>query len=272
MLSPDQIPEKWSNIASVYERAFEKLTMQFSSEAIRMLDIKPAERLLDVATGTGSFSLLAAKAGADVLATDFAAGMIERLNQRLQENKIHNVQTQVMDGQNLVLDDASFDISASVVGVIFFPDIQKGLTEMKRVLKPGGRCAIVCWDHPEHLEMMGYLKQAIALAVPAFEMPTQTPVWARLCGEQSLADNMLQAGFSRVEVISMPGTLEVGSAEQFWQDFTSSAPPLAALFEQLGVENTARVGEKFVELVTDNGRISSPVLNARACIGVAHVQ
>ncbi len=53
MLSPDQIPEQWSNIASVYERAFEKLTTQFSEEVVRQLDLKPTESVLDVATGTG---------------------------------------------------------------------------------------------------------------------------------------------------------------------------------------------------------------------------
>ncbi len=272
MLSPDQIPEKWSNIASVYERAFEKLTTQFSTEAVRMLDLKPAERLLDVATGTGSLSLVAARQGADVLATDFAAGMIKRLDQRLDDAQIHNVQTQVMDGQNLTLEDESFDVSASVVGVIFFPDIEKGLAELKRVLKPQGRCAVVCWDHPEHFEMMGYLKAAVEQAVPDFEMPTQTPVWARLCGSESLREKMLDAGFSRVEVKTMKGALELESAQQFWHDFTSSAPPLAVLFDKLGVENTEKVGRKFVELVTDNGRISTPSLSAQACIGIAYVQ
>jgi len=271
MLSPDQIPEKWSNIACVYERAFEKLTAQFSEEAVRLLELKPAESVLDVATGTGSLSLVAAKMGADVLATDFAEGMIERLEQRLENKHIHNVKAEVMDGQQLSVEDASFDVSASVVGVIFFPDIQKGLSELKRVLKPQGRCAVVCWDDPQHFEMMTYLKQAIAEAVPAFEMPTQAPVWARLCGQQSLKEGLLDAGFKRVEVRQMQGLLELESAEQFWLDFTSSAPPLASLFESLGIENTKKVGEKFVELVTESGRISSPILSAQACIGIAYV-
>ncbi len=272
MLSPDQIPDNWGNIASVYERAFEKLTRQFSGEAVRLLDLKPAESVVDVATGTGSLSLLAAKTGADVLATDFAPGMIERLQQRLQENAIHNVKAEVMDGQNLSLADASFDVSASVVGVIFFPDIQKGLAELRRVLKPQGRCAVVCWDHPEHFEMMNYLKQAISQAVPEFEMPTQTPVWARLCGEAALRDNMLEAGFDRVEVVAMQGYLEIESAEQFWNDFTSSAPPLAVLFEKLGEDNTQKVGNAFIELVTGNGQQPTPKLSAQACIGIGYVQ
>jgi len=269
MLSPDQIPEKWSTIATVYERAFEKLTRQFSEDVIEQLNLKPADRVLDVATGTGSLSLMAARKGADVLATDFASGMIDRLRQRLDENAIHNVSTEVMDGQNLTLDDNSFDISASVVGLIFFPDIQQGLREMKRVLKQGGRCAIVCWDQPEHFEMMNYLKQAIEMAVPEFDMPVQTPVWARMCGETSLKENLLEAGFTDVETWTKQGILEIESADQFWTDFTSSAPPLAMLFDKLGDKNTERVGKKFIELVTDNGKQQSPRLSARACMAIA---
>ncbi len=270
-ISPDQIPQQWSSIASAYERAFEKLTRQFSQEAINRLDISSDDRVLDVATGTGSFSLAAAHTGAQVLATDFAPGMVERLEQRLREQQIHNVKTAVMDGQNLDIVDASFDVSASVVGVIFFPDIQKGLRELKRVLKPQGRCAVVCWNHPEHFEMMGYLQQAITLAVPDFEMPMQTPVWARMCGEQSLRENLLDAGFSRVDVSVKQGVLEIESVEQFWSDFTSSAPPLALLFEKLGEENSSRVGEKFIELVTKKAGRLSPKLSAQACIGIAYV-
>lgn len=271
MLSPDQVPEKWSTIASVYERAFEKLTSQFSREVVEKLSLSPADKLLDVAAGTGSLCLAAAKKGADILATDFAPGMIERLQQRLDEAAIHNVKAEVMDGQNLAIEDGSFDISASIVGVIFFPDIQQGLRELRRVLKPGGRCAVVCWDHPEHFEMMNYLKQAIAEAVPDFDMPTQTPVWARMCGEASLRENLLEAGFERVDTWTRQGMLEIESAEQFWSDFTSSAPPLALLFEKLGEKNTERVGRKFIELITDNGNQLTPKLSARACIGIAHV-
>ena len=271
-LSPDQVPQGWSGIASDYERAFEKLTYQFSSEVLRQLDVKPGDKVLDVAAGTGSFSLAAARAGGDVLATDFADGMIARLNERIESEGLDNIKATVMDGQNLDVEDASYDFCASIVGVIFFPDINKGLSELKRILKPHGRCAVVCWDHPEHFEMMNYLKQAIAVAVPEFEMPTQTPVWARMAGEEQLKERLLEAEFEKVNVFTMQGRLELESPQTFWDDFTSSAPPLATLFEKLGKENTKKVGEKFIELVTDYGNDKTPSLSAQACIGIANVK
>lgn len=267
-LSPDQIPQGWSNIASVYERAFEKLTSQFSTEALRQLEIQAGERVLDVATGTGSFSLLAARAGGDVLATDFASGMVDRLRARIELEGLNNIKADVMDGQSLDCEDGCYDVSASIVGVIFFPDIAKGLAELKRVLKPEGRCAVVCWGDQDKFQMMGYLVKAIQTAVPEFEIPTQTPVWARLLGHEQLEKEMTAAGFNNVRVTNMIGKLEIESPEEFWNDFTSSAPPLAKLFEALGEESTKKTGEVFVELVTSNCKEGVPCMTSEACIGI----
>ena len=92
-------------------------------------------------------------------ATDFAQGMIDRLNQRITKEGLDNVRAEVMDGQNLDLVDASYDVAASVVGVIFFPEIAKGFSELRRILKPKGRVAVVCWGVQGKFEIMAYLKQ-----------------------------------------------------------------------------------------------------------------
>lgn len=268
MLSPDQIPEGWSNIASVYEQAFEKLTAQFSSEALRRLQLRSGEHVLDVATGTGAFSLAAARLGGEVHATDFAPGMIARLQQRIADEGLANIKAEVMDGQALALADASYDIAASIVGVIFFPDIGKGLSELRRVLKPNGRAAVVCWGEADKFEMMVYLKQAIRLAVPEFEMPAQTPVWARLLGHEQLEQAMIAAGFRNVSVTRMTGRLEMAAPDQFWNNFTASAPPLEKLFRALGEQNTRKTGEIFVELVKSGCQQSTPCMTAEACIGI----
>ncbi len=270
-LSPDQIPEKWGDIASAYGDAFETLTSQFAQDVIERLAPKTGESVLDVAAGTGAFSLAAARLGADVLATDFAVGMVDHIQARIDTELVRNIKTRVMDGQALAVDDASYDISVSIVGLIFFPDIDKGFAELKRVLKPGGRCAVVCWDNPENFDMMRLLKQSIATAVPEFDMPTQTPVWARMVGEQALEEKFQQAGFSTVEVFTIDGLLTLESVEDFWSVFIASSPPMISLFAALGEENTKRAGEEFVRLATDNHQKQTVTLSSKACVGIASV-
>lgn len=269
-LSPDQIPEKWGGIASAYRNAFEILTSQFADDVLLRLSPKTGESVLDVAAGTGAFSLAAARLGAEVLATDFAEGMVEHIQGRIDEELIHNIEARVMDGQALEVSDNSFDISVSIVGLIFFPDIDKGFAELKRVLKPGGRSAVVCWDHPENFEMMKLLRRAIEAAVPDFEMPTQAPVWARVVGEQQLHERFVKAGFNEIEVVTIDGLLMLESVEDFWAAFISSSPPMISLFSALGEENTNRVGEAFVELATDNHQKEVVTLASKACVGIAY--
>jgi SAM-dependent methyltransferase len=176
-----------------------------------------------------------------------------------------------MDGQALTVSDASFDVSVSIVGLIFFPDIDKGFSELKRVLKPGGRCAVVCWDIPENFDMMRLLRQSIETAAPDFEMPTQTPVWARMVGEQQLMEKFRQAGFDDIEIETIDGLLTLDSVEDFWSAFISSSPPMINLFAALGKENTDKAGEVFVKLATDNHQKQRVTLASKACVGIARV-
>lgn len=268
-LSPDQIPEKWGDIAAAYGEAFETLTAQFADDVIARLSPNSNDTILDVAAGTGVFSLAVARLGAEVMATDFAEGMVQHLQARIDAESLLNIQTRVMDGQALELDDASFDISVSIVGLIFFPDIGKGFAELKRVLKPSGRCAVVCWDHPENFDMMKLLKQSISIAAPDFQMPTQTPVWARMVGEQALKERFQQAGFSNIEVSTIDGLLTLDDVENFWSVFIASSPPMISLFEALGKRRTEDAGREFVRLATDNQRKKSVILASKACVGIA---
>lgn len=269
-LSSDQLPENWGSMASGYEKAFEGLSSQFAAAAVELLDVKPGERVIDVAAGTGAFSLRAARAGAEVLATDFAAGMIARLRERIAAEGLTRISAEVMDGQALAVPDATFDVSVSVLGLIFFPDIPKGISELFRVLRPGGRAGIVCWRDPGNLELMTLVLRSIRKVVPDFQPPAQPPVWARL-GADTLRDRMQDAGFREVAVTPSTKSLMLESPEDFWVGFTASAPPLAYLFRQLGPDRTAAVGRAYIESLVSASSDGLPTLRAEACIGIGRV-
>jgi ubiquinone/menaquinone biosynthesis C-methylase UbiE len=145
-LSRDQVPEEWGIIAPAYERAFEDLSSQFAAEVLKLLKIKPGERVIDIAAGTGAFSLLAARAGAKVLATDFAPGMVARLRERITTAGIAHVAAEVMAGQALAVPDASFDASVLVLGLIFFPPSFGPEQNLRRLLAVGSELRFLAMD------------------------------------------------------------------------------------------------------------------------------
>jgi len=83
--------------------------------------------------------------GGSVLATDISPRSSRSPPKRRGVLAHTNVDTRAMDGENLDLGDASFDVVMSRVGLIYFPDQQRALSEMRRVLVPGGRVAAIVY-------------------------------------------------------------------------------------------------------------------------------
>ena len=106
-------------------------------------------RVLDVAAGAGEQTLQIARRvgpGGSVLATDIAPRILEYAAAEARRAGLTNVTTRAMDGENLDLPDGSFDVVVSRVGLIYFPDQQRALSEMRRVLVPGGRVAAIVYS------------------------------------------------------------------------------------------------------------------------------
>src|SRR6516164_9055819 len=102
-LQPDQQPARWDDHVAVYETVFEPLTDAFARRALDLLDVKPGDRLIDVAAGSGGAALIASARGADVVAIDASAQMVMRIRERAN---IHpatpdRLRAEVMDGMAL---------------------------------------------------------------------------------------------------------------------------------------------------------------------------
>src|SRR6202795_5346783 len=129
--------------AAEYDRAFAHVTAHFMPFLLRAAHVAPGMHALDIATGTGlsaEAALAAVGPTGHVTAADVSHSMAEKARERL--GKAPNAAVFVEDGQALSFADCSFDIVLCNLGLMFFPDPVRGLSEFRRVLRPGGRVAV----------------------------------------------------------------------------------------------------------------------------------
>ena len=246
-IPPEQRAEAWSDSAEGYEVFAEAVTSQFAEDAVRLVHIKPGSHVLDVAAGTGAFSLAAARRGAEVLATDFSAGMLDKLASKSAAQGLSVVQTAIMDGQALQVADGSFDIVASLFGLMFFPDHDRGLRELLRALKPAGQAVVTTWAPPPRGEMLQLMGRAMAKAIPNMRAPETPPHWAALGDIDDLLRRLLSVGFARAQALSVTHLWAFESPEWLVEQLRSIAPPAAELFAAITAEQREAFTQAIVE-------------------------
>ena len=111
---------------------------------IDRLGIKPGDRVLDVACGTGNTAIPAARAGATVIGSDIATNLLEQGRARAASEGL-DIQFEEGDAENLPYDDAAFDTVVTMFGAMFAPRPELVARELKRVCRPGGQIAMANW-------------------------------------------------------------------------------------------------------------------------------
>ena len=203
----------WDKVAEDYEDLAEPFTRQYATAALALAGgVRPGERVLDVAAGTGALALEAARCGARVLATDFSPGMVARLADRFREHGAEGSEARVMDGQALDLADASFDAAFAMFGVMMFHDWRRGLSELARVVRPGGRGCVGVWAQAEGAGPTPVFHETYRRVLPDKPIPPTPPAMTRLADPAGFRAEMEAAGFRDVVVQTISGVYEVPSA------------------------------------------------------------
>jgi len=143
----------WDKAVQDYDRIFVPLLTHCSEKCLALLDPRQGERVLDVATGTGVAALMAAERvgpEGEVVATDISERMVEQARAHAAARAMANVRCERADAEELPYPDATFDAAACVLGLMYPADSGRAISEMQRVLKPGGRAAVCVWGRREH--------------------------------------------------------------------------------------------------------------------------
>jgi demethylmenaquinone methyltransferase / 2-methoxy-6-polyprenyl-1,4-benzoquinol methylase len=140
---PDtQVRAMFDRIARVYDRMNSVMTAgmhhRWRERAAELANVGPGSTALDVATGTGDLAIALARRGAEVTGSDFAPAMLE-----IARRKAPGLRFEEGDALNLSYPDGSFDAATVGFGARNFADLDRGLAEMARVVRPGGRVVVL---------------------------------------------------------------------------------------------------------------------------------
>jgi ubiquinone/menaquinone biosynthesis C-methylase UbiE len=272
-ISKDQTQTAWDGIAAGYDRTNTPSQMWLGGEGLRRAGLRAGMRFLDVAAGSGALSIPAARLGAQVLATDLSPAMLERLQRRARDEGL-DVETRVMDGHELDLDDGGFDVAGSQFGVMLFPDMPRGISELARVVRPGGRVLMTAYGDPHEIEFLGFFVGAVQAVVPGFEGPPMDPLPLpfQLHDPERLRRELAAAGLKRVEVETISEPTEFTSGEHMWDWLVHSNPIVGGILAELGLnaDQIALVRRALAGLVRERAAGSGPAtLTAPINIGTA---
>lgn len=232
----------WDRIAAGYDRNVTPTHMWLGNEGLRRAQLRSGMRFLDVAAGNGALSIPAARLGAQVIATDLSPAMLEQLAARARKEGLE-IETRVMDGHALDLDNDSFDMAGSQFGVMLFPDMPKGISEMVRVVKPGGRVLMNVYGNPHEIEFFGFFVAAIRSVRPDFDGPPADPppLPFQLQDPERLRRELEVAGLRDVVVETITESLEFETGRELWAWLVSSNPIAEGILGDLGISDDERV-------------------------------
>jgi ubiquinone/menaquinone biosynthesis C-methylase UbiE len=138
-------------------------TLQIVGESLcEALDIRPGQKVLDVAAGNGNATLAAARRWCDVTSTDYVPALLERGRERAAAERL-KIEFREADAEALPFADGSFDVVVSTFGVMFTPDQERCAAELLRVCRPGGKIGLANWT-PEGF--IGQLFKTIGKHMP----------------------------------------------------------------------------------------------------------
>ncbi|MFI5112863.1 MAG: class I SAM-dependent methyltransferase [Terriglobales bacterium] len=236
--SHDWVTHARMNAATRWERPSAEMGRGATEAIVALAHPQPGMRVLDVASGTGAPSLQIARAVAPtghVTATDSSPEPLKIAAERARQRGLTNINFEVADVHHLSFPDASFDLVTSRCAVMFFSDLPRALAEMRRVLKPGGRVALLAWgplDQP-YFQSTGH----VIMRHTGATLPPAAQQIVKFGERGTLAAALTAAGFRDVqeELRTVPWVWPA-SIEELWEYFQVATVPFRALLDQVRPE------------------------------------
>lgn len=202
----------WDLAAASYEPSWRAQLASAQDELMRWARLARGEHVLDVACGTGLIALSAAEAVGPqgrVLGIDLSGRMVDAARRHAEDRGVSNAAFARMDAEELELPDASFDVALCALGLMYMPDPAQALREMRRVLRPGGRIAVIVWGDRS---LCGW---SPLFSIIGAEVESEVcPLFFRLGENGTLPELCARVGFAVVRQRRVATTLRYADADE----------------------------------------------------------
>jgi len=219
-------------------------------QAVNLLDLRPGARVLDVGCGTGASALPAAAAvGPDgqVAGIDVSENMLMRARAKAMARGLDNVTFDVADMTASGLPDERFDAVISVFSVFFVPDMERQITELIRMLRPGGRLAVTVWGPRAFEPGASVFGEEVRRVRP--DMPVQVRPWERLTDPRNLRRLLLDGGASEPAIQAVSDRQPLTGVADWWTIAMGSGYRWE--IDQLTADEQQTVRERSVQRLSD---------------------
>jgi len=258
-------PAPWTSVSEAYARTITPIFERYAGALLDLVGVDPTMRVLDVACGPGTTTLLAAARASRVSAIDFSPGMLEQLRLRVRgsASKIA-VDAELMDAQRLTFHDGTFDAVVCSFGLMFVPDRARALEEMRRVLRPGGKIGLATWASRDKRPLMALAFDAARDAVGA-PIPPPGPMQTIEECESELG----AAGFRDVVAREHEDFAEFASVDDYWNARLSAGAPIAVMRSSMTREAWDSIERRILEAIRARVGEGGLRLGAQAILTVA---
>jgi SAM-dependent methyltransferase len=205
-------PEKWGRKESAdWWSAGQAARQQIYGAATEMMldlaGLQVGSRVLDVAAGSGESTLMAARRIGPTgyaLAADVSASMLNAAAEAARTAGVTNIETRVVNAENIELDADSFDAVICRIALMLLPNPAKALGEMRRVVKPGGKVAVMVYSELKKNPYHGIFNETVR-RLGNIPWPAPGEPWMYALGAPGLLEGIYSgAGFINVSVRAAP--------------------------------------------------------------------
>jgi len=237
MTTPDI--DRWNAIAESWHKWIPHMHTWYEPATDLMLKfshISPGSRVLDVAAGDGDQTLaIAERVGhrGYVLAIDKAEKLLQIAKRSAEDAGYANIETRLMDGENLELPANSFDAVVCRFALMFFKNPVQALEGIKHILKAGRKFSAVVYAEngdPEFLTALSTVQEILGIE------RTATPAATSLGSPDVLQQTLVKAGFSDVEVRPLTLNVRMASPKECVNYLQDTSPTIRELLLPLSTD------------------------------------